>query len=97
MAPVKAEVRERPSGKEWVVSFRNDQEPVRAKRTLYVFLTEAGEYKAANYTGARAESVLQRLSDIANPVLGRPLLAGQRSSLAAERSAESIEAEHLRS
>ena len=52
VAPVKAEVRERTSGKEWVVTFRNDREPVRAKRTLYVFLTEAGEYRAANHTGA---------------------------------------------
>ena len=51
VAPIKAEAREGARDKEWVVTFRNDREPVRAKRTLYVFLTEAGEYRAANHTG----------------------------------------------
>ena len=52
VAPTKAETREKSGSKEWIVTFRNDREPVRAKRTLYVLLTETGDYKAANHTGA---------------------------------------------
>ena len=51
-APAAASVREKGGAKEWVVTFRNPKERARAKRTLYVFLTESGEYKAANHTGA---------------------------------------------
>lgn len=36
---------------EWVVSYRNDAVSDPSKRTLYIFLTIAGEYLAANYTG----------------------------------------------
>ena len=51
VAPAAASVRDKGGAKEWVVTFRNPKERVRAKRTLYVFLTEMGEYKAANHTG----------------------------------------------
>jgi len=36
---------------EWVVSYANDAVSDPQKRTLYIFLTLAGEYIAANYTG----------------------------------------------
>lgn len=36
---------------EWVVSYKNDAVSDPEKRTLYIFLTPAGEYIAANYTG----------------------------------------------
>lgn len=36
---------------EWVVSFKNTAVTDTSKQTLYVFLTVAGEYLAANYTG----------------------------------------------
>ena len=36
---------------EWVVAFNNDNASDVSKRTLYVFLTLAGEYLAANHTG----------------------------------------------
>ena len=51
VSPSAAKVREKDGAKEWMVTFRNDRERARAKRTLYVFLTESGEYKAANHTG----------------------------------------------
>ena len=51
VGPAAASVREKAGAKEWVVTFRNPKERARAKRTLYVFLTETGEYKAANHTG----------------------------------------------
>ncbi len=36
---------------EWVVVYRNEAVSDPSKRTLYIFLTLAGEYLAANYTG----------------------------------------------
>lgn len=36
---------------EWVVSYKNDSVSDPEKRTLYIFLTPAGKYIAANYTG----------------------------------------------
>ena len=36
---------------EWVISFKNEKISDPAKQTLFVFLTEGGEYLAANYTG----------------------------------------------
>lgn len=36
---------------EWVVSYKNDSVSDPEKRTLYIFLTLAGDYIAANYTG----------------------------------------------
>ena len=51
VAPASVATRERAGSKEWVVTFRNPKERARAKRTLYVFLSESGEYKAANHTG----------------------------------------------
>ena len=52
VAPLKAEMQTRADGKQWVVTFRNPKERVRAKRNLYVFLDESGDYVAANHTGA---------------------------------------------
>ncbi|HEX8570644.1 MAG TPA: DUF6488 family protein [Caulobacteraceae bacterium] len=52
VAPAKAELQGRADGKRWVVTFRNPKERARAKRTLYVFLNESGDYVAANHTGA---------------------------------------------
>lgn len=36
---------------EWVISFKNETVTDPAKQTLYIFLTQGGEYIAANYTG----------------------------------------------
>lgn len=36
---------------EWVVSYHNEAVSDAEKRTLYIFLTLAGEYIAANYSG----------------------------------------------
>ncbi len=36
---------------EWVVTFHNPQVKDQEKQTLYVFLSPAGKYIAANYTG----------------------------------------------
>ncbi len=36
---------------EWVISFKNETVSDTAKQTLYIFLTQGGEYIAANYTG----------------------------------------------
>ncbi len=36
---------------EWVISYANEAVSDPEKRTLYIFLTLAGEYIAANYTG----------------------------------------------
>ena len=38
-------------GPEWVVSYTNQAVSDPEKRTLYIFMTLAGEYLAANYTG----------------------------------------------
>lgn len=37
--------------REWVVVFENATVAVPDKRTLYVFISETGEYLAANFTG----------------------------------------------
>jgi len=51
-APARAERRDGGGGEvEWLVTFRNDTAKDPAKRTLYVFLAEDGEYLAANHTG----------------------------------------------
>lgn len=47
----KAEQKKFGSRMEWVVVFNNDKVADAGKRKLYVFLTLAGEYLAANYTG----------------------------------------------
>jgi hypothetical protein len=46
-----AELRSTAKGKEWAVTYANPQAPNEAERTLYVFLSESGEYLAANFTG----------------------------------------------
>jgi Family of unknown function (DUF6488) len=46
-----AELKTRGRSREWVVTFRNDTAADPAKRVLYVFLTETGDYIAANHTG----------------------------------------------
>lgn len=47
----KAEQKKFGNRMEWVVVFNNDKVTDAGKRKLYVFLTLAGEYLAANYTG----------------------------------------------
>lgn len=46
-----AELREKQGTKEWAVIFGNEKAPNDTERTLYVFLTEQGEYLAANFSG----------------------------------------------
>jgi hypothetical protein len=46
-----AELRGSDSGKEWAVIFSNAMAPAETERILYVFLTEQGEYVAANFSG----------------------------------------------
>jgi hypothetical protein len=36
---------------EWVVSFKNENIEDQTKQTLYIFLSTAGKYIAANYSG----------------------------------------------
>lgn len=46
-----ADLRAKGSAKEWALTFANDKATDAAKRTLFVFLSESGEYLAANFTG----------------------------------------------
>jgi hypothetical protein len=46
-----AELRESGRAKEWKLTFANAQASKESERTLYVFLSEIGEYLAANFTG----------------------------------------------
>ncbi len=45
------EMRELEEANEYVVTFSNSKVADPAKATLYIFLTEAGEYLAANFNG----------------------------------------------
>ena len=47
----KAEQKQFGDNLEWVVSYKNETASDPDKRTLYIFMTLAGEYLAANYTG----------------------------------------------
>jgi hypothetical protein len=47
----KSEQKDFGGGPEWVVSYTNEAVTDPEKRTLYIFMTLAGEYLAANYTG----------------------------------------------
>lgn len=49
--PEKAEQVEGKKGKEWKVSFKNEAATDASKNTLYVFMSPAGNYIAANFTG----------------------------------------------
>jgi hypothetical protein len=51
VAPASGKQNKRMFGDEWVVAFNNPKIKDTEKQTLYLFLTLAGEYKAANYTG----------------------------------------------
>lgn len=46
-----AELGEKGAMKEWVVIFANEKAPKENERTLYVFLSDQGEYLAANFSG----------------------------------------------
>lgn len=46
-----AELRDKGSGKEWALTFSDDAATDPKQRTLYVFLSETGEYIAANFSG----------------------------------------------
>lgn len=48
---VSAELRAKGSAKEWALVFSNAKAADSGKHTLYVFLSESGEYLAANFTG----------------------------------------------
>lgn len=49
--PVNAEIKNYAKGKEWVVTFKNEQIEEKSKQTLYIFYSIDGHYMAANYTG----------------------------------------------
>jgi len=49
--PSAAQLRERGGSTEWIVSFENAAVRDATHRTLFVMLTQTGEYIAANYTG----------------------------------------------
>jgi len=51
VAVKRAEQKEFGGRMEWVVSYNNDAVSEPEKRTLYIFLSLAGEYIAANYSG----------------------------------------------
>ena len=51
VAPSSSEKKQGKYGPEWVVVFNNPKAEDKAKQTLYVFLTEGGDYIAANHTG----------------------------------------------
>lgn len=46
-----AELGPKAESKEWTVVFSNSESSKDGEKTLYVFLTEQGEYLAANFTG----------------------------------------------
>lgn len=46
-----AALREKGEDREWALTFVNPQASQEQQRTLYVFLSETGEYLAANFTG----------------------------------------------
>lgn len=47
----KAELVDGKKGKEWKVTFQNPAAPDAAKRTLYVFFSQPGNFIAANHSG----------------------------------------------
>jgi hypothetical protein len=47
----KAELVDGKKGKEWKLTFQNPAAPDAAKRTLYVFFSQPGNFIAANHTG----------------------------------------------
>lgn len=51
LSPASVVQRQRNGAAEWVVTYRNDAIANPARPTLYVMLTPAGDYIAANYTG----------------------------------------------
>jgi len=51
LAPENAELKPRGAALEWVVTYRNESVSDPEKRAIYVFLSPAGEYIAANHSG----------------------------------------------
>ncbi len=47
--PLKSEVRTKNGAQQWVVTFQNPSERVRAKRTLYVIMDADGSFASANH------------------------------------------------
>ena len=47
--PLKSEVRTKNGVQQWVVTFSNPSERIRAKRTLYVIMDAAGSFVSANH------------------------------------------------
>src|SRR5215210_4335107 len=42
-----------PSGPVWIISFENSNEPDKAKRLVYIYLDEFGNYMGGNHIGKR--------------------------------------------
>jgi hypothetical protein len=49
--PAEIATRATPAGSVWVVRYENPDEPDRAKRTIYIFIDEFGNYLGGNYSG----------------------------------------------
>jgi hypothetical protein len=47
--PLKSEIRVKEGAQQWVVTFQNPAERIRAKRTLYVLMTTEGTFISANH------------------------------------------------
>ncbi len=47
--PLKSEMRTKNGVQQWVVTFRNPSERIRAKRTLYVIMRDDGTFVSANH------------------------------------------------
>ena len=47
--PLKSEIRNQSGAQQWVVTFQNPSERVRAKRTLYVIMDADGSFVSANH------------------------------------------------
>lgn len=46
-------IQETANGKVWAISYENSSEKSEAKRTIYVFIDEVGNYLGTNYTDTR--------------------------------------------
>lgn len=47
------ETTQAPMGPVWIISFENSEEANQAKRVIYIYLDDHGEYIGANHTGKR--------------------------------------------
>ena len=49
LKPLKSDIRTKNGAQQWVVTFRNPSERLRAKRTLYVIMDADGSFVSANH------------------------------------------------